>query len=198
MIDKTIKAASDINQRNIITVLCWCQLSVTLLFCIIYIFKFHVLEVTLNVIFCFVLLFTLQNYYFMMGLLTIDRFIVFYPNLRYRLYVTSTKVIKLIISTCTIFLATTITFSVLIAAQKINFHGLNHRIFVLFLIIDFANIFLTVAILYLYLYIFIYIYIYIILYFIFIFTYSWHANNNQEWESIFKALRVKITLTCWC
>ena len=120
----------------------------------------------------------------MMGLLTIDRFIVFYPNLRYRLYVTSTKVIKLIISTCTIFLATTITFSVLIAAQKINFHGVNHRIFVLFLIIDFANIFLTVAILYLYLYIFIYIYIYIyiyiILYFIFIFTYSWHANNNQE------------------
>ena len=141
--------------------MCWCQLSVTLLFCIIYIFKFHVLEVTLNVIFCFVLLFTLPNFYFMMGLLTIDRFIVFYPNLRYRPYVTSTKVIKLIISTGTIFIATTITFSVLIAAQKINFHGLDHRIFVLFLIIDFANIFLTVAILYLYLYIFIYIYIYI-------------------------------------
>ena len=123
----------------------------------------------------------------MMGLLTIDRFIVFYPNLRYRLYITSTKVMKLIISTGTIFIATTITFSVLIAAQKINFHGLDHRIFVLFLIIDFAYIFLTVAILYLYLYIYIYIYIYNFTFYIYIYIFlacKQQSRMRKHFQSI--------------
>ena len=80
-----------------------------------------------------------------MGLLTIDRFLVFYLNIRYKFYVTSTKVIKLIISTVVIFLANTIIFSVLIALQKITLQWLIRGISSLFLIVDFAYIFLTVA-----------------------------------------------------
>ena len=93
------------NQRNTISALCGCQLSRTLLFWIIYRWRLHIFEVTLNIIFCFVLLTNLLNYYFIMRLLTIDRLLLFYLNIRYRRYVTSAEVIKLIICTFTMFLA---------------------------------------------------------------------------------------------
>ena len=86
-----------------------------------------------------------------MYLLTIDRFLVFYLNIRYTLYITSTKVIKLIISTVTLFVATTIAFSALIVTQKMTLYWLNQGIATLFLILDVAYIF-VVATTYIYIF----------------------------------------------
>ena len=133
------------NQRNIIAALYGYELIGILWFCIIYICNLFASDLILDVLFCFILIFATPNYYFIMGLLTIDRFLVFYLNIRYNFYVTSTKVIKLIISTVVIFLANTIIFSVLIALQKITLQWLIRGISSLFLIVDFAYIFLTVA-----------------------------------------------------
>lgn len=132
-------------QRNIISALCGYELFGILWFCIIYICNLFASDLILDVLFCFILIFATPNYYFIMGLLTINRFLVFYLNIRYKFYVTSTKVIKLIISTVVIFLANTIIFSVLIALQKITLQWLIRGISSLFLIVDFAYIFLTVA-----------------------------------------------------
>ena len=133
------------NQRNIIAALCGCELSEALLYGVFYICKLHVSKVILEVIFCFKIIYFSLTYYFIMYLLTIDRFLVFYLNIRYNLYVTSTKLIKLIISTVTIFLATTIIFSVLIVTQKFTLQWLDHGITTLFLIVDFAYIFVVAA-----------------------------------------------------
>ena len=133
------------NQRNIIAALYGYELIGILWFCIIYICNLFASDLILDVLFCFILIFATPNYYFIMGLLTIDRFLVFYLNVRYNFYVTSTKVIKLIISTVVIFLANTIFFSVLIALQKITLEWFIRGISPLFLIVDFAYIFLTVA-----------------------------------------------------
>ena len=133
------------NQRNIIAALCGFELFGALLYCVIYICMFFVSDITLDVLFCFVLIFTAPNCYFIMGLLTIDRFLVFYLNIRYKFYVISAKVIKLIISTAVICLANTIIFPVLIATKKIAIQWVVRGIFAVFFIIDFANIFLTLV-----------------------------------------------------
>ena len=133
------------NQRNIIAALCGFELFGALLYCVIYIWMFFASDVTLDVLFCFVLIFTAPNYYFIMGLLAIDRFLVFFLNIRYKFYVTSAKVIKLVISTVVICLANTIIFSVLIATKKISIQWFVRGIFAVFFIIDFAYIFLTLA-----------------------------------------------------
>ena len=127
------------NQRNIIAALCGYELFGILWFCIIYICNLFASDLILDVLFCFILIFATSNYYyFIMGLLTIDRFLVFYLNIRYKFYETSTKVIKLIISTVVIFLANTTIFSVLIVLQKITLQWLIRGISPLFLIVDFA------------------------------------------------------------
>ena len=84
------------NQRNIIAALCGCELSGALLYGVFYICKLYVSEIILEVIFCFKIIYFSPIYYFIMYLLTIDRFLVFYLNIRYNVCVTSTKLIKLI------------------------------------------------------------------------------------------------------
>ena len=90
------------NQRNIIAALCGCELSGALLYGVFYICKLYVSEIILEVIFCFKIIYLSPIYYFIMYLLTIDRFLVFYLNIRYNVCVTSTKLIKLIIIIVTI------------------------------------------------------------------------------------------------
>ena len=72
------------------------------------------------------------------------------------------------------FFTTAIIFSVLIVTQKVTMQWLNNKILPLFMIIDVAYIFLTVA-----------TYIYI---------YSLYIDNNQESERTITMLGVKITL----
>ena len=131
------------NQRNIIAALCGCELSGVLLYGIIYICTLHVSKITLEVMFCFLVMFTKLTYYFIMSLLTMDRFLAFYLNIRYKVYVTSTKLIKLIIGTVTAFLITTIMFSVLVVTRKVTMQRLDNIILPLFLMIDVAYMFLT-------------------------------------------------------
>ena len=80
-----------------------------------------------------------------MYLLTIDRFLVFYLNIRYNVCVTSTKLIKLIIIIVTIFLATTIIFSALIVTPNFTLQWLNHGITSLLFIVDITYIFVVAA-----------------------------------------------------
>ena len=142
---------SNKNQKNIIAALCGCELSGALLCGIFYICRLHVSKVIVQVISCFKITYFAPTYYFIMYLLTIDRFLVFYLNIRYTLYITSTKVIKLIISTVTLFVATTIAFSALIVTQKMTLYWLNQGIATLFLILDVAYIF-VVATTYIYIF----------------------------------------------
>ena len=133
------------NQRNIIAALCGCELSGTLLCGVLYLCRLHVSKIMLEVISCFRITYFAPAYYFIMFLLTIDRFLVFYLNIRYKLYFTSTKAIKVIISTVTLFLATTIIFSVLIVTQKLTLYWFNHGIATLILTVDIVYIFVVAA-----------------------------------------------------
>ena len=133
------------NQRNIIAALCGCELSGALLYGVFYICKLYVSEVILEVIFCFKIIYFSPTYYFIMYLLTIDRFLVFYLNIRYNVCVTSTKLIKLIIIIVTIFLATTIIFSALIVTPNFTLQWLNHGITSLLFIVDITYIFVVAA-----------------------------------------------------
>ena len=142
------------NQRNIIAVLCVCELSGALLCGFMYITSLQTSKITSQIMLCFIVIFFTPCYYVIMGLLTIDRFLVFYLNIRYKIYITSTKLIKLTMGTVMTCFTTAIIFSVLIVTQKVTMQWLNNKILPLFMIIDVAYIFLTVAT-YIYIYIFI-------------------------------------------
>ena len=165
------------NQRNIITALCVSELSGALLCGFMYITRLQTSKITSQIMLCFIVIIFTPCYYVIMGLVTIDRFLAFYLNIRYKIYVTLTKLMKLTIGAVITFFTTAIVFSVLIVTQKVTMQWLNNnKILPLFMIIDVAYIFLTVAT---------YIYIYI---------YSLYIDNNQESERTITILRVKITL----
>ena len=129
----------------IITALCRFQLSGVLFCGITLIWKVLSPRITFEVMFCFLQIFAKLTYQFIMGLLTMDRFLVFYLNIRYNVYITSSKLIKLIIGTVPIFLLTAIILSVLIATQKVTKQRLDNIFHPLYLMIDVACIFLTAA-----------------------------------------------------
>ena len=95
--------------------------------------------------FCFLQLFAELTYQFIMGLLTVDRFLVFYLNIRYKVYITSSKLIKLIIGTVPTFLLTAIISSVLVATLKVTKKRFDNIFDPLYLMIDVVYIFLTAA-----------------------------------------------------
>ena len=95
--------------------------------------------------FCFLQLFAELTYQFIMSLLTVDRFLVFYLNIRYKVYITSSKLIKLIIGTVPTFLLTAIISSVLVATLKVTKQRLDNIFDPLYLMIDVVYIFLTAA-----------------------------------------------------
>ena len=162
------------NQRNIITALCVSELSGALLCGFMYITRLQTSKITSQIMLCFIVIIFTPCYYVIMGLVTIDRFLAFYLNIRYKIYVTLTKLMKLTIGAVITFFTTAIVFSVLIVTQKVTMQWLNNKILPLFMIIDVAYIFLTVA-----------TYIYI---------YSLYIDNNQESERTITMLGVKITL----
>ena len=142
------------NQRNIIAVFCVCELSGALLCGFMYITRLQTSKITSQIMLCFIAIIFTPCYYVIMGLVTIDRFLAFYLNIRYKIYVTLTKLMKLTIGAVITFFTTAIVFSVLIVTQKVTMQWLNNKILPLFMIIDVAYIFLTVAT-YIYIYIFI-------------------------------------------
>ena len=138
---------SKVNNRSkiqiiIIAALCECQLMGALLSTIFYIIRFRVFTIVPGTIICFMVIFISFTYYFLMTLLTVDRHLIFYFNLKYQLYVTRRNLLKLIIVFVAVFLMITVIFSVLISLEKISLENLELGLAVLFIIIYIAYIFL--------------------------------------------------------
>ena len=108
------------NQRNIIMVLCLCELSGAAFSISFYILRYRISAIILGIIVCFTMIFNALNYYFVMFLLTLDRLFVFYLNIKYQFYVSQKRVLKSIIFFVTISFITTITCAMLTSLRKIR------------------------------------------------------------------------------
>ena len=133
------------NQRTIITALCVCELVGALFTITSYLFEFYVLLLATDIIFCFENIFTMLNYYFIMALLTIDRLLVFYLNIRYASRFNFKKLLKLIFSVVTISFVTTITILILIALRERTWQQFESVIYIMFLSFDIGYIILAIV-----------------------------------------------------
>lgn len=120
----------------IITFLCIFELSGTVLIICYGIFNYFVSSFVADIILCIIEIFIMFNYYFMMLLLTMDRFLVFYLNIRYQLYVSSSKTLKFItLITIASFLAS-VVFAILMSMHTITWSKFYSMQFLLCLIFD--------------------------------------------------------------
>ena len=133
------------NQRTIITALCVCELVGALFTITSYLFEFYVSLLATDIIFCFENIFTMLNYYFIMALLTIDRLLVFYLNIRYASRFNFKKLLKLIFSVVTISFVTTITILILIALRERTWQQFESVIYIMFLSFDIGYIILAIV-----------------------------------------------------
>ena len=140
------------NQINLITVLCLNEL-LTGLLTILY----HAVErnnVTskivalklLDVIMCLTDIFLALNYYFIMVLLTVDRFLAIYLNFKYQFYIPPKRIMRLvaIVSMSLLACAT-------LAAVSTVFHKMNrlyhwNKLYILFVIVDISYIVLVILV----------------------------------------------------
>ena len=143
-------------QINIVAALClhgFTSVPITFLF---YVMKYNEVEGNMssifkNVFLCMSDIFVMLNYYFIMILLTIDQFLVFYLNMKCRLYLPPKKVIKVItFVTVSLFAGTvTVLALVLLKGMSIKYHW--NMLYVSYAIIDIVYIILVI---------FVYIYIF--------------------------------------
>ena len=133
------------NQRTIITALCIWELAGALFTITSYLFEFYVSLLATEIIFCFENIFTMLNYYFIMALLTIDRLLVFYLNIRYASRFNFKKLLKLIFSAVTVSFVTTITILILIILRKRTWQQFESVIYIMFLSSDIAYILLVIV-----------------------------------------------------
>ena len=124
------------NQIVIITFLCIFELVGAVLLISYGIFDYFVSSFVADIILCFIEIFIMFNYYFMMLLLTMDRFLVFYLNLRYQLYVSSSKTLKLITLVTIVSFLASVVFAVLMSTQTITWLQFHRMQFLLCLIFD--------------------------------------------------------------
>lgn len=133
------------NQIIIITALCVCELTGATLLIGFSIFYYFVSSLVADIILCFKLIFILMNYYFVMVLLTLDRFLVFYLNFRYQSHVSPSKTYKMISFVALICLIISITFAVLISAKTIILSQLYVALYIMYLLFDVGYIGLTIG-----------------------------------------------------
>ena len=133
------------NQRTIITALCACELTGALFTITSYLFEFYVSLLATDIIFCFENIFTMLNYYFIMVLLTIDRLLVFYLNIRYASRFNFKKLLKLIFSAVTVSFVTTVTILILIVLRKRIWQQFESVIYIMFLSFDIPYILLAIV-----------------------------------------------------
>lgn len=144
------------NQINIITVLCIYELVGGLL-AILYdavernVTSKIIASKLLDVIMCLTDIFIALNYYFIMVLLTVDRFLAIYLNIKYQFYLPPKKIIRLITIVSMTLLALAITAAVLIAFNKINRLYHWNMLYVLYVVMDISYIVLVISV---YVYIF--------------------------------------------
>ena len=143
-------------QINIITVLCVYELLGGLLAILYDAVERNVTsKVTasklLDVIMCLTDIFIALNYYFIMFLLTVDRFLAIYLNIKYQFYLPPKKIIRLVTIVSMTLLAFAITIAVLIAFNKMNRLYHWNMLYVLYVVIDISYIVLVISV---YIYIF--------------------------------------------
>ena len=133
------------NQKIIIIALCVCEMTGAVfgITCSI-IDQYSVSRILSSIFDSFGYIFFMINYYFIMALLTIDRFLVFYLNIRYHIRFPPAKVVKSIQIVVAISLMPTIIFAVLISLGKISLKQLGSICFVSYLIFD--GIYILIAI----------------------------------------------------
>ena len=115
------------NKIVIITFLCIFEQARAVLLISCGIFDYFVSSFVADIILCFTEIFIMFNYYFMMLLLTMDRFLVFYLNLRYQLYVSSSKTLKLITLVIIVSFLAFVVFAVLMSTHTMTwsqFHSI--------------------------------------------------------------------------
>ena len=133
------------NQMIIITCLCICELTGAVLFIIYRIFECFISLLVANIILCFTLVFAVSIYYFVMVLLTIDRFLVSYLKFKYHFYFNSSKILKLIFAAASVsFLISTLLVR-LTSMQIISWFQVESKIFLVYLVFDVGYIFLVIG-----------------------------------------------------
>ena len=133
------------NQVIIITALCICELTGAALLIAGDIFEYYVSILVGDIIFCFTEIFILFNYYFIMVLLTVDRFLAFYLNLKYQFYFSPSKALKLLVLAALVCLLITVTVAVLISKQIIIQSQLFELLYFFYVTFDGLYIFLAIG-----------------------------------------------------
>ena len=142
------------NQINIITALCIYELVGGLISISFYIIKYNVTNMTsklLDVTHCFTDIYITFNYYFIMTLLTIDRFLVFYLSMKYHYYLPPKKIIRLMLVVSMALFGCTIISAILIVQNKMDRLYYWNMLYLLYVIIDILYILLVMSV---YIYIF--------------------------------------------
>ena len=133
------------NQVIIITALCMCELTGAILLIAADIFEYYVSLLVGNIIFCFTEIFILFNYYFIMVLLTVDRFLAFYLNLKYQFYFSPSKALSVLVVAALVCLLITVTVAVLISKQIIMQSQLFESLYFFYVAFDGLYIFLALG-----------------------------------------------------
>ena len=128
-----------------ITCLCICELTEAVLFISYRIFECFISLHVANIILCFTLVFAVSIYYFIMVLLTIDRFLVSYLKFKYHFYFTSSKILKLIFAAASASFLISILLARLTSMQIISWFQVENKIFLVYLVFDVGYIFLVIG-----------------------------------------------------
>lgn len=133
------------NQMIIITCLCICELTGAAFFKSYGIFECFISLLVANIILCFTLVFAVSIYYFIMVLLTLDRFLVFYLKFRYHFYFPPSKILKLILAVASVSFLISTVLAILTSMKIITWLQVENKLFLVYLVFDAGYVFLVIG-----------------------------------------------------
>ena len=98
-----------------------------------------------NIILYFTLAFAVSIYYFIMVLLTIDRFLVFHLKFRCHFYFSPSKILKLIIAVASVSFLNSTILAILTSMQIIMWFKVENKIFLVYVVFDAGYTFLVIG-----------------------------------------------------
>ena len=98
-----------------------------------------------NIILYFTLAFAVSIYYFIMVLLTIDRFLVFHLKFRYHFYFSPSKILKPIIAVASVSFLNSTILAILTSMQIIMWFKVENKIFLVYVVFDAGYTFLVIG-----------------------------------------------------
>lgn len=139
------------NQVNLITVLCLNELLTGLLTILYHAVERNVTSKIvalklLDVTMCLTDIFLALNYYFIMVLLTVDRFLAIYLNFKYQFYIPPKRIMRLVAIVSMSLLACATLAAVLTVFNKMNWLYHWNKLYVLFVIVDISYIVLVILV----------------------------------------------------